>query len=123
MFLYLGSLGSLPRINELYQIPNEKSEVAWAGATETIQSSALPLNSFQLDLKSGVDQSDKHYAEELDGVVRYWSDYNSVYHHPRSMVQLQQFAYQDEGKTFSSFVQGEEAGMDQEWVMDKQVYI
>ena len=45
-------------------------------------------------------------------MVRYWSDFNRVYYHPRSVVQLNEFELGSRMRPFEDWTTGEELFMD-----------
>ena len=48
--------------------------------------------------------------------MQFWSDYNRIYHHPRSITEINQYTYGDDLKKFGTFAQGQDVFADQELV-------
>ncbi|KAK1751859.1 tubulin nucleotide-binding domain-like protein [Echria macrotheca] len=100
-----GGFGSLRRINALYA-GEDKVEALWNGPTAKTQT-APPIapSAYQAALESGMAPP----AEALTpSTVRFWSDYNRVYLHPRSSVQLSEFELDSALNPFDRFTVGEE---------------
>lgn len=52
----------------------------------------------------------------LDEQVHQWSDYNRIFHHPRSINQLTQYQLEDEFKPFDVYSFGRDAYVEMEKV-------
>lgn len=68
-----------------------------------IQQPAIPASEYQTHLDSGLDP-----PPLTTSTVRYWSDYNRVFYHPRSIVQLQEFELNSSIAPFERWSTGEE---------------
>ena len=78
------NFGTLRRVNALYEIQNQTDEPGvWGNNPIIRQQPAIPPHPYQIALDAG---------SELPAIsassVRFWSDFNRVFYHPRSMVQL-----------------------------------
>lgn len=63
----------------------------------------IPLNEYQMSLETGAP------APSLtSSSVRYWSDFNRVYYHPRSVVQLNEYELNSTLAPFENWAVGEE---------------
>jgi hypothetical protein len=61
----------------------------------------IPLSEYQISLDAG------NSAPTLTtGTVRYWSDYNRVFYHPKSIVQLNEFELGNEISPFENWDMG-----------------
>lgn len=76
----------------------------------------IPINPYQQSLEegAGVVPASSRLTPET---VRYWSDFNRVYFHPRSIVQLNEYDLHSSLMPFEKFGKGEEL-FD---VLDKEV--
>ena len=72
----------------------------------------IPRSDYQNDLDQGVTASSKLGT----ATVRYWSDFNRVFYHPRSIVQIYDYELGSSLMPFEKWDSGEElfAGMDRE---------
>ena len=67
------------------------------------QQAAIPQSDYQKSLDSGLP------APELTSeTVRYWSDYNRVFYHPRSIVQVNDYELNSRTMPFEDWEVGEE---------------
>lgn len=99
------AFGTLRRENALYDIERPENLLqhnAWGPAT-TIHLPAIPESEYQQALNAGTQ------PETLrPSTVRYWSDYNHVFYHPRSMIQLSEYEVNSSLLPFERFTTGEE---------------
>ena len=73
------------------------------------ESEKVSQNAFQRHLETMDPSHSSHpysFAHELESQVRYWSDYNRIYHHPRSMMEISQYMHGNDYFQFSTFSQG-----------------
>ncbi|KAI5788956.1 tubulin domain-containing protein [Peziza echinospora] len=86
-----GGFGSLRKINALYEIDEDMDDKARAGniwdkPVVVQKEPEIEMSPYVKGLEYGTP------TEPLTAdKVRYWSDFNGVYYHPRSMVQLYQY--------------------------------
>ncbi|KAI0202169.1 tubulin domain-containing protein [Astrocystis sublimbata] len=82
-----GGFGTLKRLNDLYDITQDAtSSSLWPGKPVVHRQQPIEASAYQQSLDSG------QVAPELTtSTVRYWSDFNRVYYHPRSIVQLNEY--------------------------------
>lgn len=73
------------------------------GPTVVQRQAAIQQNEYQRSLEEGV--APPHLTSES---VKYWSDFNRVYFHPRSMVQLNEFELNSTLMPFETWSVGEE---------------
>lgn len=52
----------------------------------------------------------------LTKTVKNWSDFNSIYYHPKTLVETRDYVYRDETNQFRFFNQGQETMQDSEFV-------
>ncbi|RVX66660.1 hypothetical protein B0A52_09473 [Exophiala mesophila] len=100
-----GGFGSLRKYNALYQIDPDPAEVqgSWDGSTTRQQLPIVETSQYQTNLDLGLPNQQ---LQETD--VRYWSDFNRVYFHPRSIVQLNEYELQSQLMPFEKWSSGEE---------------
>ncbi|ROW12662.1 hypothetical protein VMCG_00173 [Cytospora schulzeri] len=111
-----GGFGSLRKINALYEIedgeaPARESSL-WGGQTVVQRAEPIAPSAYQQSLDAGQE----HPTRPTAGDVRYWSDFNRVYYHPRSIVQLNEYELNSSLAPFERWDAGEElfAGLDKE---------
>ncbi|PBP22710.1 misato [Diplocarpon rosae] len=99
-----GGFGSLRKINALYEIeePIVPQEL-WNGPTVVQRQTAIEQSAYQQSLDSGVEPPPLTTES-----VRYWSDFNRVYFHPKSIVQLNEYELGSGLMPFESWNVGEE---------------
>lgn len=110
-----GGFGSLRKINALYEIedgeaPAQASSL-WGGQTVVQRADPIAPSAYQQSLDAGQEPS----RPTAEG-VRYWSDFNRVYYHPRSIVQLNEYELNSSLAPFERWDTGEElfANLDKE---------
>jgi hypothetical protein len=81
------------------------------GPTIVQRQELIQQNAYQQSLESGLDP-----AELTTESVKYWSDFNRVYFHPKSVVQLNEFELGSKLQPFQNWNVGEElfASLDKE---------
>ena len=111
-----GGFGSLRKFNALYDSQDDLSAVQglWDGSTLTQHQTPIQPSRYQTLLDQGLATYQLH-----EGDVRYWSDFNRVFYHPRSAVQLNQYELNSQIMPFEKWAAGEELFED----LDKQVDI
>ncbi|KAJ5259292.1 hypothetical protein N7478_012273 [Penicillium angulare] len=116
-----GGFGTLRKYNALYEMSEEAAsgQGLWDG-TEIVQKQEPIIPSdYQKSLDLGTP------APRLTSeTVRYWSDYNRVFYHPRSIVQLNEYELNSQMMPFEDWNVGEElfADLDKEHdLLDRDV--
>lgn len=109
-----GAFGTLRRENALYQLQQHEDptqEGGWGGATLPLRLSAIAPSAYQQALEQGAELP--HLTTET---VRFWSDYNHLYYHPRSIVQLNEYELNSSLMPFERWRSGEDlfADLDRE---------
>lgn len=110
-----GGFGSLKKINALYDIADENpassSATLWGGRTVVQRQEPIAPSAYQQSLDAGLEPP----ALTTES-VRYWSDFNRVFYHPRSIVQLNEYELNSSLVPFERWDTGEElfAGLDKE---------
>ena len=73
------------------------------GRTNVIHEPAIPQSTYQQALNQGLEP-----PPLTKETVRYWSDYNRVFYHPQSIVQLQEYELNSTMMPFERWDTGEE---------------
>lgn len=101
------SFGTLRQINALYEIQQDQSSrlpsSLWSGNTVIQQHQPIVQHDYQRHLDAGLDPPPLN-----KNTVRYWSDFNRVFFHPRSLVQIQDADLLAGGRGVEKFEVGEE---------------
>jgi hypothetical protein len=68
----------------------------------------------------GLDDYDpiKSHSKELAEKVKFWSDYNSQYYHPKTVIELDEYPHGDDTRIFQSFSQGIASAHKSAWAME-----
>ncbi|PSR83777.1 tubulin domain-domain-containing protein [Coniella lustricola] len=114
-----GGFGSLKKLNALYDV-TESGENAngdasgsslWAGRTVVQRADPIAPSAYQQSLDAGLAP-----PQLTTQAVLYWSDFNRVYYHPRSIVQLNEYELGSTLAPFERWETGEElfADLDKE---------
>lgn len=116
-----GGFGSLRRLNALYEISEDIDTVRglWDGSTSSQYQRPIEPSRYQTLLEQGLPTFQLH-----DNDVRYWSDFNRVYYHPRSAVQLNQYELNSQIMPFEKWTAGEDLfqDLDKEFdILDRDV--
>lgn len=101
-----GAFGTLRRENALYELQHEQdplSQGPWSGSSAPLRLPTIPPSAYQQALDSGSEPP--RLTQEA---VRFWSDYNHVFYHPRSIVQLNEYEVNSSLMPFERFQTGEE---------------
>lgn len=109
-----GAFGTLRRENALYQLQQQENPARdgqWSGSTIPLQLPPISPSPYQQALDQGLEP-----PSLTNESVRFWSDYNHVFHHPRSIVQLNEYELNSSLMPFERFQTGEElfANLDRE---------
>ena len=100
------NFGTLKRLNELYDVSeNQRAEGGtwYGGRSVTQRQPQLPQNDFLRSLNDGGAS-----ARLSTSSVQFWSDFNRVYYHPRSLIQIYETDLGLEQRAFDSWEHGEE---------------
>ncbi|KAH8595598.1 tubulin domain-containing protein [Bisporella sp. PMI_857] len=99
-----GGFGSLRKINALYEIDEPVvPEGLWNGPAVIQRQEVIKQNAYQQSLEEGLVP-----PQLTPESVRYWSDFNRVYFHPKSIVQLNEYELNSSLMPFENWVTGEE---------------
>ncbi|EXJ92164.1 hypothetical protein A1O3_00714 [Capronia epimyces CBS 606.96] len=101
-----GGFGTMRRFNALYDTQQDSEQPVrglWDGITSTQQEPAIEPADYQRRLDLGLPTSQLH-----DSDVRYWSDFNRVFYHPKSIVQLNEFELNSQLMPFEDWHAGGE---------------
>ncbi|KKY33329.1 putative misato segment ii myosin-like domain-containing protein [Diaporthe ampelina] len=109
-----GGFGSLKRINALYDIQDDdpaQSSSLWSGQPVVQKAEPIEPSAYQQSLDAGLEP-----PQLTTESVRYWSDFNRVFYHPRSIVQLNEYDLNSSIAPFERWDSGEElfANLDRE---------
>ncbi|KAI1505484.1 tubulin domain-containing protein [Biscogniauxia marginata] len=109
-----GGFGTLRKINALYDISEETAPAQnslWSGQTVVHRQPPIGTSAYQESLDTGQTP-----PELTTSTVRYWSDFNRVFFHPRSIIQLNEFELNSTLMPFEKWHMGEElfASLDKE---------
>ena len=103
-----GAFGGMRKINALYEPENDRNVQDQAGVwpSKPILHQAaqtIPQSAYQEHLDAGLDPPPLSTS-----TVRFWSDYNRVYYHPKSIIQLSEFEVNDTLMPFEKWEVGME---------------
>lgn len=101
-----GGFGSLKRINALYDIQDDdpaQSSSLWGGQAVVQKAEPIEPSAYQKSLDAGLEP-----PQLTTDSVRYWSDFNRVFYHPRSIVQLNEYDLNSSIAPFERWDSGEE---------------
>lgn len=107
-----GGFGTLKRLNDLYDISEEASSSSlWSGQAVVHKQQPIEASAYQQSLDSGLAP-----PELTTSTVRYWSDFNRVFYHPKSIIQLNEYELNSTIMPFEKWHMGEElfASLDKE---------
>lgn len=86
-----GGFGTLKQTNALYELTDDSqapdAASLWPGRTVIQKQDPIPASAYQQALDAGESPSRPLTTD----TVRYWSDFNRVFYHPRSIVQLNEY--------------------------------
>ncbi|KAJ5682858.1 hypothetical protein N7462_006023 [Penicillium macrosclerotiorum] len=100
-----GGFGTLRKYNALYELSEDAvaGQGLWDGLEVVQKQAPIPQSDYQKSLDQGTE------APQLTSeTVRYWSDYNRVFYHPRSIVQLNEYELNSQMMPFEDWDAGEE---------------
>lgn len=98
-----GGFGSLRKINALYDLQDDPTAARlWDGSTATQQQPAVEPSRYQTLLDQG-----QPTFQLQDTDIKYWSDFNRVFYHPRSAVQLNEYELNSQIMPFENWAVGE----------------
>ncbi|KAJ3209537.1 mtDNA inheritance, partitioning of the mitochondrial organelle [Entophlyctis luteolus] len=116
------SLGSLKRINHLYEEDQATATdtAAWNGKVDVRKQDPYEKNEYltyldessdieddaALQPKEETESSPKNFSRILNDSVSVWSDFNSMFFHPRSVFELGNYSHNDPIAPFAIFNQG-----------------
>ncbi|KAI1264072.1 tubulin domain-containing protein [Xylariaceae sp. FL1019] len=99
-----GGFGTLKRLNALYDISDDAtSSSLWPGQPVVHRQHPIEASAYQQSLDTGGTP-----PELTTSTVRYWSDFNRVFFHPKSVVQLSEFELNSTLMPFEKWHMGEE---------------
>ncbi|KAH8653464.1 tubulin nucleotide-binding domain-like protein [Xylariales sp. PMI_506] len=98
-----GGFGSLRKINALYELEDGEPTALWNGQTVVQRQQPIEPSAYQESLDTGAAP-----PELTTSTVRYWSDFNRVYFHPRSIIQLNEYELNSSLRPFEKWGMGEE---------------
>ncbi|KAI9721223.1 MAG: hypothetical protein M1812_002384 [Candelaria pacifica] len=100
-----GGFGSLRKINALYELNSapQTPKGVWDGDVVVQAQKTIGQNEYQRSLDIGLEP-----PPLSSEIVRYWSDFNRVFYHPRSIVQLNEYELHSSLMPFEKWDAGEE---------------
>nr|POF23935.1 protein dml1 [Quercus suber] len=100
-----GAFGTLRRENALYELQHGDSSQAggWSSAAVPLRLPPITPSPYQTALDEGSVP-----PRLASGSVRFWSDYNHIFYHPRSIVQLSDYEVNSSLMPFERYSTGEE---------------
>ncbi|KAF2726127.1 tubulin nucleotide-binding domain-like protein [Polychaeton citri CBS 116435] len=101
-----GAFGTLRRENALYQLQQEDQphqQTPWIGESIRLQLPPIAPSSYQQALDAGTEP-----PALTPETVRFWSDYNHIFYHPRSLVQLNEYELNSQLMPFELWSTGED---------------
>ncbi|KAF2216339.1 hypothetical protein CERZMDRAFT_34223 [Cercospora zeae-maydis SCOH1-5] len=101
-----GAFGTLRRENALYGLQQQEDPAAdgqWSGRTDSLRLSPIAPSPYQVALDAGLEPPVLSTES-----VRFWSDYNRVFYHPRSIMQLNEYELNSSLMPFEQWSTGEE---------------
>ncbi|KAI2612785.1 tubulin domain-containing protein, partial [Hypoxylon fragiforme] len=107
-----GGFGTLRKINALYEIGDDAaSSSLWPGQMVVHRQPPIETSAFQESLDTGQTPPELNTS-----TVRYWSDFNRIFFHPRSIIQLSEYELNSTIQPFEKWHMGEDlfASLDKE---------
>ncbi|KAI3336762.1 tubulin nucleotide-binding domain-like protein [Xylariaceae sp. AK1471] len=99
-----GGFGTLKKLNALYDISQDATTSSlWPGKTVVHRQQPIEASAYQESLDTGQPP-----PKLTTSTVRYWSDFNRVFFHPRSIVQLSEYELNSTLMPFEKWHMGEE---------------
>ncbi|KAK2747795.1 mtDNA inheritance, partitioning of the mitochondrial organelle [Myotisia sp. PD_48] len=99
-----GGFGTLRKLNALYELAeqNDVSNGLWDGNEVVQKQPRITPNEYQKCLELGLP-----LPRLTSQTVRYWSDFNRLFYHPRSIVQLNEYDLNSQLKPFEDWTVGQ----------------
>ncbi|TPX62843.1 hypothetical protein PhCBS80983_g00080 [Powellomyces hirtus] len=106
-----GSLKTLKRVSPLYEAGAEGDDntvSTWSGRVEKHVQEPYKKNDFlkSLDEETTTSEEPVSFSSHLEQSVTVWSDFNNLFYHPKTVVELPHFLHDDDQNPFSAFTQG-----------------
>ncbi|KAH8698882.1 putative mtDNA inheritance protein Dml1 [Talaromyces proteolyticus] len=100
-----GGFGALRKYNALYEVEDSSGVLRglWDGNQVVQTQPNIPQSEYQKNLDTGVQPPDL-----TSDSVRYWSDFNRIFYHPRSIVQLNEYELNSSLMPFEHWSAGED---------------
>ncbi|KIX05678.1 uncharacterized protein Z518_03650 [Rhinocladiella mackenziei CBS 650.93] len=100
-----GGFGTLRKFNALYHLQDDSAPPRglWDGTTTTQQERVIEPSEYQRNLDLGLPTAQLQASD-----VRYWSDFNRVFYHPRSIIQLNEYELNSQLMPFENWYAGED---------------
>lgn len=110
-----GAFGTLRRENALYELqhePDPTQQNLWGRNATSLRLQPIEPSAYQQAL-----ETNSQLPTLQDQDVRFWSDYNHVYYHPKSIIQLNEYELHSSLMPFERHQTGEElfANLDREF--------
>ena len=110
-----GAFGTLRRENALYELEQQENPARggpWSDTATALRLPPIHPSPYQQALDQGLQ-----LPQLSTQTVRYWSDYNHLFYHPRSIVQLNEYELNSSLMPFEKWQTGEElfANLDREF--------
>ncbi|WEW54798.1 mtDNA inheritance, partitioning of the mitochondrial organelle [Emydomyces testavorans] len=99
-----GGFGSLRQYNALYEVEGEAGlpKGLWDGNEVVQRQAVIPQNEYQKNLELGLP-----LPRLTPETVRYWSDFNRLFYHPKSIVQISEYDVNSQLMPFEDWTVGE----------------
>lgn len=100
-----GGFGSMKKTNALYEIDDDNAapQGLWSGKTVVTKQQPIEPSAYQQSLEIGTSP-----PALTTSSVRYWSDFNRVFYHPKSIIQLNEYELNSTLMPFEKWAMGEE---------------
>ncbi|KAL1994199.1 hypothetical protein VTN49DRAFT_2868 [Thermomyces lanuginosus] len=98
-----GGFGTLRKYNALYELTDDNPTALWDGAQVVEKQPEIPRAEYQKSLDEGTTP-----PPLTSETVRYWSDFNRLFYHPRSIVQLNEYELHSQLMPFDNWSIGED---------------
>ncbi|KAK5164472.1 mtDNA inheritance, partitioning of the mitochondrial organelle [Saxophila tyrrhenica] len=101
-----GGFGTLRRENALYELQQQDDAThqgQWGGRTASLQLPPIAPSPYQQALDQGTQP-----PQLSTDTVRFWSDYNHIFYHPRSIVQVNEYELNSSLMPFERWETGQE---------------
>ncbi|KAF8417116.1 tubulin domain-containing protein [Tirmania nivea] len=118
-----GGFGTMKKVNALYDMDegqtNKNRAAIWNDNIIVQKEPEIEVHPYITSLELGTEP-----PPLTTDTVRYWSDFNTLYYHPRSIVQLYQYAVNSTLSPFENYTDGRELfnSIDKEYdVLDRDI--